>query len=289
MSMSSRHLPQQTSTSKSQKRRKFGLGLTLAHQNLRQLEDFSRFSGQVSTRLKDAILGNVMNLVTFGSSQRDNEELSSSFDIDANAISQLPRFAAMVRAMHGDDNFTYSVTIPVAEADIGSPDARATVRRREQERGRVLPRTILAEAIEAREQKITELVNKGGQPTTETRDTHNPFLDEWLSKRRTGAPPPKPTVPAGDPVNKNVSFDDMDAAPHRAPEGNLKTREARQNERHRDRPEVRRGNLNPHLRAFWGRRALGANRARGKRPPATVPAADLQAAADRPARGSARS
>lgn len=100
--------------------RKFGLGLTMSHQNLRQLEDFSRFTGSASRQLIESVLGNVANLVALGVSASDAEQLSKEFGVSADSLRNISANMALVRAdLSRGETRTFSVRIPYAESDPG--------------------------------------------------------------------------------------------------------------------------------------------------------------------------
>ena len=111
--------------------RKFGLGLILAHQNLRQLEAFSRFRGAPSRELVEAVLGNVANMVVLGVSAYDSVELSREFGVAPEVLGAVPANAAVARIdLSRGDSRTFTLRIPYAESDPGVLATRDTVRRR---------------------------------------------------------------------------------------------------------------------------------------------------------------
>jgi hypothetical protein len=116
--------------------RKFGLGLILAHQNLRQLEAFSRFRGAPSRELVEAVLGNVANMVVLGVSAYDAEQLSPEFGVPPEVLGAVPANAAVAKVdLNRGDTRTFTLRIPYAESDPGVLVTRDTVRRRMEESG----------------------------------------------------------------------------------------------------------------------------------------------------------
>jgi len=116
--------------------RKFGLGLVLAHQNLRQLEAFSRFTGSKSTELLEAILGNVANMAVLGLSTRDAQELSREFGVQPSVLNSVPANSAVAQIdFNRGSSRTFTLKIPYAESDPGVLSTREAVRRRMTESG----------------------------------------------------------------------------------------------------------------------------------------------------------
>jgi Helicase HerA, central domain len=93
--------------------RKFGLGLTLAHQNLRQLDAFSRFEGSTSSRLREAIFSNVGSIVCMKMSGADVPVLAEEMGVPTHQIRQLAQYAGLARTVVGGierEPFTLSVS-----------------------------------------------------------------------------------------------------------------------------------------------------------------------------------
>jgi hypothetical protein len=110
--------------------RKFGLGLVLAHQNLRQLEAFSRYQGAPSRELVEAVLGNVANMVVLGVSAYDAERLSPELGVAAPALGAVPANSAVARVdLSRGETRTFTLRIPYAESDPGVLATRDIIRR----------------------------------------------------------------------------------------------------------------------------------------------------------------
>ena len=138
--------------------RKFGLGLTLANQNLQQLEAFSRFTGGASSKLREAVLGNVMNLVLFGSSPSDDSYLSRFLNIETTAIGRLSTYTPIARLLIGDKQQTMTLQIKDAGSQPGLPDNNKLIRERQIKEGIVIKRSILETRIDNRSKVIDALL-----------------------------------------------------------------------------------------------------------------------------------
>lgn len=176
--------------------RKFGLSLVLAHQNLSQLNAFSRFTGTVSDNLLSAILGNVANRIVFGISNRDAKLLADELDVSAEVLRTPGNFKGVAQTLHAGETHTFTLQPPYADSDSGLPVDRATVRDRMLREGLWRSRAELRaddEEREARSQAAVRSHLRGTQtPPSRTADRHrttdtpsgSSFLDEWLAKRR---------------------------------------------------------------------------------------------------------
>jgi hypothetical protein len=134
--------------------RKFGLGLVLAHQNLDQLNSFSRYTGSTSERLRSAILGNVANRIVFGLSHRDAMELAKDFDIDAERLHTPGLHRATAQVVVDQQQRTFTLAMPHAESDTGLPDQNEYIRRQMIEKGYWRRREDLRAQDEARVRKL---------------------------------------------------------------------------------------------------------------------------------------
>lgn len=108
--------------------RKFGLALVLAHQNLDQLEAFSRYTGSSSARLRNAILGNVANRIVFGVSSRDSVELAKDFDLDADQLREPGPYRATAQILLDKHFRRCTLSFAKAESDGGLPDQYQAIR-----------------------------------------------------------------------------------------------------------------------------------------------------------------
>ncbi|WP_187298312.1 type IV secretory system conjugative DNA transfer family protein [Rhodococcus sp. BS-15] len=175
--------------------RKFGLGLTLANQNLRQLEEFSRYSGTSSRRLLEAVVGNVLNMAVFGSSPEDNRYFADYLGLKAESLTRLPRYTPVVSALVSGEQSLFTVKVPNASSNEGYSETRREIRERHRLLGRVKNRSDLSAGIVERESLIESSVvrareqqrrarNEQRKPAATDRSATPSFLDEWLEKRK---------------------------------------------------------------------------------------------------------
>jgi hypothetical protein len=102
--------------------RKFGLGLTVAHQNLRQLEAFSRFEGRASSAMLESLLGNVGNLVVMRVGRSDGDRLASELGVSSESVAGIGRFAALCRVVvEQAETDAFTLNIGDASAEAGHP------------------------------------------------------------------------------------------------------------------------------------------------------------------------
>ncbi|WP_330455829.1 type IV secretion system DNA-binding domain-containing protein [Streptomyces sp. NBC_00820] len=134
--------------------RKFGLGLVLAHQNLYQLNSFSRFTGSSSEQLISAILGNVANRIVFGLSHRDAAELAKDFDVDVKRLLNPGLHRATAQVLLGQQQRTFTLAMTDADSDTGLPDQYDHIRRQMIEKGYWRRREDLRAQDEARARKL---------------------------------------------------------------------------------------------------------------------------------------
>jgi hypothetical protein len=73
--------------------RKYGLGLVLAHQYVRQIDD----------SIRDAVIGNAGSIVSFRVGSDDAEALHGELDCNATTLLELPRYTARARLLVNDD------------------------------------------------------------------------------------------------------------------------------------------------------------------------------------------
>ncbi|MGW6906040.1 type IV secretory system conjugative DNA transfer family protein [Streptomyces sp. NPDC054940] len=157
--------------------RKFGLGLVLAHQNLDQLNSFSRFTGSSSERLRSAILGNVANRIVFGLSHRDAMDLAKDFDIDEQRLHNPGLHRATAQVLLDQQQRTFTLAMTDADSDTGLPDQYEYIRRQMIEKGYWRRREDLRAQDEARARKLKLEVGR------------------WQAARRRTAPRPPGNFP----------------------------------------------------------------------------------------------
>jgi hypothetical protein len=166
--------------------RKFGLGFVLAHQNLEQLRDFSRYSGQSDRSLLAAILGNVGNTVVFRAGALDSTQMEQHLSLESGSLLRLERFEAVASVLvDGRDvgPFTLSPKLVSSSANprnlarivelMSKPDG--VWRRIEDLNAQAVPAG--GDLLSA--EPSSKAVSKG-----RVSETEGGFLDEWLAKRR---------------------------------------------------------------------------------------------------------
>ncbi|MFJ6928025.1 type IV secretion system DNA-binding domain-containing protein [Streptomyces nigra] len=176
--------------------RKFGLCLVLAHQNLHQLNAFSRFTGSVSDNVLSAILGNVANRIVFGVSNRDAKQLAEELDVSADILRTPGNHRGVAQMLYAGESHTFTLQPPGADSDLGLPAARDSVRTRMIEQGLWRSRHDLRADDEERESRtqaaVRDYLDRARKPRSAPGDrTRSPgksesssFLDEWLATRR---------------------------------------------------------------------------------------------------------
>jgi hypothetical protein len=187
--------------------RKFGLGLVMSHQNLRQLEDFSRFTGSTSRQLLESILGNVANMVVLGVSASDAQQLAKEFSVEADVLGSIAANSAVVRVdLSRGETRTFSVRIPFAESDPGVLSSPQAVRARMRDEGYWRPRGAVEQfmsqnrlAVEGPALRPSGASEAAGaapararKPAAAPRSNAEEFLEQWR-RLRASAPAPADT------------------------------------------------------------------------------------------------
>ncbi|RZU01294.1 TraM-binding TraD/TraG-like protein [Kribbella rubisoli] len=186
--------------------RKFRLGLTIAHQNLRQLEAFSLYEGATSSRLADAIFSNVGTLIAMKTAGRDVARFAEELSLRESDVRSLGRGHAFVRTGHHGEDLTCSIAIRLATAT-AAPTVRAAIRQRMLADGICRPRADQDQGAENLLVSLRDLATTRKQikPAATAvpsdlfedtgRSTTSTFVDEWKAKRRrTASTEPPATV-----------------------------------------------------------------------------------------------
>jgi hypothetical protein len=174
--------------------RKFKLGLAFAHQNLRQLQAFSRYEGNASSRLAEAIFSNAGTLITMRTSGADVKALATELEVPEKYVRQIAQHEALTRAtIGGVERQPFTLKVPFERPSMDRP-RRAQVRRRMIEQGywasrrtveRDLDRHI--NALRARANPLPKPRVSGAPsptaPATPAKPPAPSFLDDWLAKR----------------------------------------------------------------------------------------------------------
>ncbi len=183
--------------------RKYRLNLIVANQ----------FTTQLSEEIRDAVFGNMGTIISFRVGQNDVEALSRYFKpiFEPDDILRVPNYNAIVRTLiNGVPTQPFSMA---ALPSLGTPNAKlgqALMQLSAAKFGR--PRAIVDEEISER-MKTIEVPKPafgsstpapgslGASPAAAKPAGSGSFLDEWLAKRRTGAPTPASvTAQAPSPV-----------------------------------------------------------------------------------------
>jgi hypothetical protein len=130
--------------------RKFGLGLTIAHQNLRQLEAFSRFENRPTDALLEALLGNVGNVVVMRTAPRDGRRLAAELDVDESQVARIGQFDALARTVVlSEESDAFTLLNADADRDRGLPATSLRIRERMVTDGLWMPRDELKALYES--------------------------------------------------------------------------------------------------------------------------------------------
>ncbi|MEV0292749.1 type IV secretion system DNA-binding domain-containing protein [Nocardia sp. NPDC050710] len=178
--------------------RKFKICLTFAHQNLKQLESFSKYEGSASARLAEAIFSNVGSIIALRTSGADVGKIAQEFSISERAVRNVGQYEAIARcSLGGTEQPVFTLRIPPA---VSRPDetSRACVRQRMIDAGFWSSNEVLARAddrLEELRKKAAVKKKPPAPPTTKPATVAGPgpaksapaggssMLDEWLQKR----------------------------------------------------------------------------------------------------------
>lgn len=161
--------------------RKFGLALTLAHQNLRQLESFSRFTGSASPLLRETVLSNAGNLIVLQTAGPDQVIFADELGVRRGTVAGIEPFTALCRLHEGGADGVFSLQIADAQGPkVADPTARARIVSRMRE-ANWRSSEECAGLLAAREDELDKAV-KG--ESVAGAGGGSDFLDEWLARRR---------------------------------------------------------------------------------------------------------
>lgn len=141
--------------------RKFNLSLTLAHQNLGQLDGFLRYEGTGSRRLREALFGNAGTIVSMKTSGSDIEPLSVELGVPPRVLQLLPQFTAVVRPVIGGRERS-SVTLRIPHANSSSAENRKRIRIRMISEGYWQKRSVTEKDINATVDRLRRASDLGG-------------------------------------------------------------------------------------------------------------------------------
>lgn len=151
--------------------RKFNLALTLAHQNLRQLDAFSRYEGTASSRLREALFSNVGTLICMRTSGADVRPLSEEFGVHEQEVRRINQYEALMRAVIGGaEREPFSLSVPNAADWPGSASAARAVRRKMLERGLWSDREMLKKSVDEGIESLRQEWKPKPAPSEKSRD-----------------------------------------------------------------------------------------------------------------------
>lgn len=170
--------------------RKFQLGMAFAHQNLRQLQQFSRFEGSSSPRLAEAIFANVGTLITMRTSGNDVAELARELQVPEQRIRGIAPFEALARCTLDQVEMpAFTLRVPLENAPIDRL-RRRVLRQRMIDEGYWQPKAGVNRAVDMELARLRALadpsraIRKQTAKGEESTSPGSSFLDDWLSKRR---------------------------------------------------------------------------------------------------------
>ncbi|MCZ1075262.1 type IV secretory system conjugative DNA transfer family protein [Rhodococcus sp. A5(2022)] len=169
--------------------RKFKMGLTFAHQNLRQLHAFSRFEGTASPRLAEAIFSNVGTLIAMRTSGSDVGTIAAELEVREQHVRRIGQYEALARpSLAGAEQRTCTLRVPL-ESVPANRKVRAELRKRMIREGYWASRTTVERGLESHFAALRESVDGSPQrrklPASSSKSgNQKSFLDEWLEKRK---------------------------------------------------------------------------------------------------------
>lgn len=194
--------------------RKFHLGLTFAHQNLRQLEAFSVYEGTANARLADAIFSNVGTLVTMKTAGRDVQRFADELSLPETDVRSINRGHAIVRTGCNGEDVLCTISIPLVSIR-NRRSARNSIRARMVKEGYWMSRDYQDKEAEKLLESLREAVKKppgetadalklAGKLPAQVSSSPKSFLDDWVATRpeRTSASSRRPSK---DPQKKTVT------------------------------------------------------------------------------------
>jgi len=179
--------------------RKFNLALTFAHQNLRQLDAFSRYEGGSSSRLREAIFSNVGTMISLRTSGGDVPTIAQELGVSESSMRRLKTYSALVRpVVDGVERDPFVLEIPEATTETSASALVDKINKRLLSQGFTRARTDLVGEVAAtitsmedawrtKPLKPKPLSQKGTASSTTATSSQqtsgSSFLDEWLAKR----------------------------------------------------------------------------------------------------------
>ncbi|HWB39230.1 MAG TPA: ATP-binding protein [Candidatus Saccharimonadales bacterium] len=162
--------------------RKYHLNLIVANQ----------FTTQLTDEIRDAVFGNMGTIVSFRIGQNDVQGLGQYFQptFDGEDLLRVPNFNSIVRTLIGGvptQPFSMATMPPLGTANPRLADALKQLTAAKYGR----PKAVVAKEINDRMNTPTAPSGAPtGSPSAAQPAGSGSFLDEWLTKRKTGTPPP---------------------------------------------------------------------------------------------------
>lgn len=168
--------------------RKFGLGIVVAHQNLRQLTAFSVYENRASDAALHSVLGNVGSLAVMRVGSMDAGPLGKELGVRSDDLLQVGQYEALARVVvDGAETQPFTVTNSDAENRVGDLTAAQRAADLMVERGIWVDRESLESRFETSLSRFKEHVDKakaaGRKNDDSNRARSTSFLDDWLEKR----------------------------------------------------------------------------------------------------------
>lgn len=189
--------------------RKYHLNLIVANQ----------FTTQLTDEIRDAVFGNIGTIVSFRIGQNDVESLGRYFQptFDGDDLLRVPNFNTIVRTLiSGVPTQPFSMaTMPalgtanprlavalkqLTAAKYGRPKGVVEEEINERMSGMTLPATTGPASSPPASLPVTTPTGVANLPAASPAPGTGSFLDEWLTKRGSGAPAPAPVAPAAAPM-----------------------------------------------------------------------------------------
>ncbi len=161
--------------------RKFGLALTFAHQNTRQLEAFSRYEGTSNPRLREAIFSNVGTMVCMKTSGHDVGTIATEFGVSERAVRDLGQYDALVRAVLGNrERSPFVLKVSDSDGSPGEPEVAVLIRQRMIDCGFWEDRAELASFVDG----CRESIRKTCRPAPPEREIKkSSFVEDWRRRK----------------------------------------------------------------------------------------------------------
>lgn len=166
--------------------RKFRLGVTVAHQNLRQLTAFSVYERSTSDAMLHSILGNVGNMMVMKVGRLDAEVLGRELGLSERELLRIDQYDAVARAVvRGVESEPFTVSNEDAESWVGEPTMSEQAQQAMIDGGVWKSRDELESLYATSVNHIKDLVS-GDRSSDADRPTSggDSFLDDWLKRRR---------------------------------------------------------------------------------------------------------